>query len=382
MTERDYYEILGVSREASSDEIKKAYRRLAMKYHPDRNPDDPAAADKFKEASEAYEVLDDPDKRARYDRFGHAGVRGAFSGGGFDWSDFHHFEDFGDIFGSLFGSFFGMGAGFGAPRGRRSNRGRDLGHSVSITLEEAAQGHEVEFSVTRRDRCEECSGTGSKKGTSPKRCSACRGTGQMTVRRGIMIVSTTCDVCGGSGEVIDNPCPVCAGQGLAAKRAKISVKIPPGIQGGQRIQLRSQGDASARGGPRGDLYVNVNVKEHRTFAREGDHIVMDLPVTFSQAAIGAKIEVPTLWGPTELKIPAGTQSHEVIRLRGQGMPILNTGARGDMFVRVRVQTPAKLSERQRQLLEQLAEEDEGDLSPNTESLFEKGKDFLGKIFGG
>lgn len=380
---RDYYEVLGVGKDATADQIKKAYRKLALKYHPDKNPNSPEAVEAFKEASEAYEVLSDADKRARYDRFGHEGVRGSFSGGGFDWSDFHHFDDFGDIFGSLFGSLFGMGGSpFGGRTQRRGKaRGRDLLHEVTITLEQAALGHEEEFSLTHREACDSCRGSGSRDG-KPRTCPQCRGTGQMTVRSGIMIVSTTCDQCRGAGEIIENPCSSCSGSGLLPKRTKIKVKIPPGIQSGQRIQMRGQGDGAPRGGPRGDLYVQVNVAEHETFVREGEHIVLDLPVTISQAALGATLEIPTLEGKTEFRLPPGTQTHEVFKIKGKGMPILQSTHRGDMFVRVRVVTPKRLTERQRELLRELAEGDAETLAPESASLYEKGKDFLRNIFGG
>lgn len=382
MAKRDYYEILGVGRQATADEIKKAYRKLALKYHPDRNPDDPSAAEKFKEASEAYEVLTDPEKRARYDRYGHEGVRTAFSGGNFDWSDFHHFDDLNDIFGSLFGSFFGFGPGFGGrPTRRHSNRGRDIIHELTITLEQAATGHEAELRVRRDELCEACRGTGSKDGAPAKICSACRGSGQMTVRRGIMIVSTTCENCGGTGQRIETPCARCSGRGLIVKERTITVKVPPGIQTGQRLQLRGQGGASPSAGPRGDLYVEITVAEHDIFVREGEHILMDLPITFSQAALGAKIEIPTLWGPREVTIPAGTQSHDVLRLRGLGMPLLHRDERGDMIIRLRVQTPRKLSPRQRELFEQLHQEDGGIPEQPADGLFEKGKELFGKLFG-
>jgi molecular chaperone DnaJ len=379
MSTRDYYEVLGLDRTADSEEIKGVYRKLAMKYHPDRNPGDESAAERFKEASEAYEVLGDPDKRSRYDRFGHAGVRGAFSGGGFDWSDFHHFDDFGDIFGSLFETLFGFG---GARGGRRSNRGGDILHRLTITLEQAAKGVEVELSVDRHRACGGCDGTGSEGGAPRRRCLTCGGTGQMAVRRGIMIFQSTCESCAGRGEVVERPCGECGGKGLVVESVKVSVKIPPGIHSGQRIQLRGQGHASAHGGPRGDLFAEVTITPHKTFAREDDHVVMDLPISVSQAALGAQAEIPTLWGQAELKIPGGTQTHEVFRLQGQGMPILNRQRRGDMFVRTRVVTPRRLSERQQELFQQLAEEDGDILEPTSETLFEKGKDFLGKIFGG
>jgi molecular chaperone DnaJ len=347
-----------------------------MQYHPDRNAGDAAAVEKFKEASEAYEVLSDLDQRARYDRYGHEGVRGAFSGGGFDWQDFHHFDDFGDIFGSLFDSLFGGGRG-----GRRSGRGGDILHRLSITLEEAAQGHEAELSVSRKDSCDSCHGTGAEGGAPRKRCPSCSGTGRVAVRHGIMLFQTSCEVCRGQGHLIDKPCKTCAGQGLTSKRVKASVKIPAGIHSGQRIQMRGEGHASTVNGSRGDLYVEVEVNRHRVFAREDDHIVIDLPITISQAALGDKVTIPTLWGETSLTIPAGTESHEAFRLKGMGMPVLNRHAKGDMFVRVRVHTPKKLSERQRELLQELAELDGDKLEPTSESLFERGKELFGKIFG-
>lgn len=383
MSKRDYYEVLGVGHEATADEIKKAYRKLAMKYHPDRNQGDDAAAAKFKEASEAYEVLGDPDKRARYNQFGHEGVRGAFSDGNFDWSDFHHFDDLNDIFGSLFDSLFGFGGGSFRRGGRRGqSRGQDIGHQVKITLEQAAQGHEIEFSVKRHDVCAKCSGSGAEGGAPAKTCPICRGSGQMGVRRGIMVFTTTCDTCHGKGQVVDKPCDECSGQGLVPKKIKAKVMIPPGIHSGQRIQQRSQGDASPNGGPKGDLYVQVEVENHKTFARDGDNIVLDLPISISRAALGDKIDVPTIWGTADLRIPAGTQSHEVFRLRGQGMPILNTSSRGDMYVRVRIHTPTKLSQTQRELFAKLAEEDGDEIEPTSDSLFDKGRDFIGRIFGG
>lgn len=353
MAKRDYYEILGLSREATADEVKKSYRKLALKYHPDRNPGDHEAEEKFKEACEAYEVLSDQAKRARYDRYGHEGVKNAFGQGGFQWSDFSHFGDFEDILGDVFGSFFGMGGGGGR---RRFNRGRDLRLTYSITLEEAFRGTEAELSLTRLETCEECNGGGARPGTSPRQCPQCRGSGQIRVTQGFFSINTTCDVCRGEGTVIDSPCTACAGSGRVNERVKLSATIPGGVDHGMKLRLGGEGEAGVHGGQRGDLYVVIQVEEHEVFKRDGADLLCEIPISFSQAALGAALEIPSLHGEVSLEVPAGTQTHKVFRLRGKGMPRLrNPEQFGDLFVRVIVQTPTRLSERERELLSELGD---------------------------
>ena len=340
MSKRDYYEVLGVGREASDQEIKSAYRKLALKFHPDRNAGNKDAEEKFKEAAEAYSVLADADKRAAYDRFGHAGVAGA-GGPGFDPTIFQGFGD--DI--------FGMGAG-----GRRGGpqRGADLRYDLEIAFEESARGLETSIQVPRQETCDTCRGTGAAPGSSPSICPHCSGRGQIRYQQGFFTVAQTCRQCGGSGRIITRPCTECRGAGQVAHERKLSVRIPAGIASGQRLRLYGEGEAGAAGGPPGDLYVVVHVQDHPVFRRDGDDLFCRVPVTFPVLALGGKIEVPTLDGPEPLEIPNGTQSGHVFQLRGKGMPNVNGRGRGDLHVAVQVVTPKKLTREQRTLLEQLA----------------------------
>ena len=346
-TSRDYYEILGVSKSASESEIKSAYRKMALKYHPDRNPDDGSAEEKFKEAAEAYAVLAAPDKRSRYDRFGHAGVGGATPGGaGFDPTIF---ADFGDILGGL-GDLFGFGGG-----GRRGGvrRGADLRYDLEIAFEEAATGTETTLQIPREEQCETCGGTGAAPGTTPERCGQCQGRGQIRFQQGFFTVARTCPHCGGTGRTITTPCQDCHGNGRVARERKLTVKIPPGIATAQRLRLTGEGEHGGPGAPPGDLYVVVHVKEHPFFHREGDDLFCHVPVSFPTLALGGEIEVPTLTDPTTIQIPNGTQPETRFRLRGNGMPNVGGRGHGDLYVAVTVAVPGKLSREQKRLLEEL-----------------------------
>lgn len=359
MAKRDYYKILGVDRNATEEEIKKAYRRQALKYHPDRNPGDKEAEEKFKETAEAYEVLSDPQKRSTYDRFGHEGLSGTFSPGGFQWSDFTHATDFEDIFESLFGEgifgdFFGRRT---ATRRAGPQRGSDLKVTLKLSLEEIAAGVEKKIKLRRFERCSACGGSGAKSG-STRVCPVCQGTGQVRQASrsffGQFVNITTCQRCGGEGRIADQPCPVCGGQGRVRGTSTISVNIPAGVSDGNYIPLRGQGDAGPRGGPAGDVIVFIEEQEHEQFERHGDDILYELPVSFSQAALGAEVEVPTLSGRVLMKIPPSTQSGKVFRLRDKGIPRLQSYGRGDQLVRVHVWTPTKLNEREKALFQELA----------------------------
>jgi molecular chaperone DnaJ len=349
-TKRDYYEVLGVSRTAEDQEIKSAYRKLALKYHPDRNPGRAEAEEKFKEAAEAYAVLADPEKRSAYDRFGHAGVSSAAGAGGFDPTIF---ADFGDIFGGL-RDIFGFGDLFGGGRRGGPQRGADLRYDLEITLEEAAAGLETGIQIPRQETCEACRGTGAAPGTSPTTCPHCGGRGQVRYQQGFFTVAQTCRQCGGAGRVITKPCTDCRGHGQVAKQRKLTVRIPAGIASGQRLRLYGEGEAGALGGSAGDLYVVVHVQEHDVFRRDGDDLLCRVAVTFPILALGGEIPVPTLGGHEKLTIPEGTQSGQVFRLRGKGMSAVTGRGRGDLQVLVEVVTPRKLSREQRTLLEQLA----------------------------
>ncbi|MGL5348128.1 MAG: molecular chaperone DnaJ [Peptostreptococcaceae bacterium] len=358
-TKRDYYEVLGVDKNADDQALKKAYRKLAMKYHPDRNPDDKEAEEKFKEVNEAYEVLSDSTKRQTYDQFGHAGMNGqaGFGGQGFGGQGFGGFED---IFGDIFGDMFGGGFGGGRPRRRGPERGADMRQSIEITFEEAAFGKKTSIKVNRSEECSECNGTGAKTGTSTKTCPTCNGAGEVrTVQRtpfGNVASSRTCSTCQGEGEVVESPCPKCSGKGSTRKVKTIEVDIPAGIDDGQMIKLSGQGELGSKGGPRGDLYIVVNVKNHQLFTREGFDIYFDMPITFAQAALGDDIEVPTLDGKVKYSIPEGTQTGTVFRLREKGITRLRGNGRGDQYVKVVVDTPKKLNEKQKELLREFAKE--------------------------
>ena len=361
MTKQDYYQTLGVGRDASTEQIKRAYRQLALKFHPDRNPGDAQAEERFKQAAEAYEVLSDPEKRAAYDRFGHEGLRNSFSSGGFQWSDFSHFQDFEDILGSFFGSgVFGDLFG-GARRGRRreaAQRVSDLKVTLKLSLAEMAAGVEKKIRVQRLETCESCQGSGAADADALKTCEHCGGAGQVRqVRRslfGQFVNVTTCQVCGGRGKIIIKPCPECSGEGRTKGSTTIAVKIPPGVRDGNYIPIRGKGSVGPHGGPAGDVIVSIVEKEDEYFQRREDDILCEIPISFSQAALGDEIEVPTLDGSAQLKIPAGTQSGKIFRLKGKGIPHLRSYGRGDQLVVIVVWTPDKLNKEARALFKQLA----------------------------
>lgn len=356
MAKRDYYEVLGVAKTASADEIKRAYRQVAKKYHPDKNPGNKEAEDKFKEACEAYEVLSEPDKRARYDQYGHEGVR--FGSGGFNYENFTHAGDFEDIFSSLFGNIFGGGAQQQRGRGQsRVERGRDLKVNVTITLEDAFNGKETEIALTRLETCEKCSGSGASAGSKPKTCPRCKGTGAMRYQQGFFSINTTCDVCQGQGQVIENPCTTCTGRGRVNKRSHVKVRIPAGVDNETRVRVSGEGEVGPNNGPRGDLYIDISVKDHDIFERQDEDLVTQVGLSYAQAALGDEIEVPTLdGGPQTLKISAGTQSHTMFRISGKGMPRVNDNRRrGDLYVRTIVETPTHLTDREKELLRELAD---------------------------
>jgi molecular chaperone DnaJ len=353
---KDYYEILGVGRSASADEIKKAYRQAALRHHPDRNPEDKDGAErKFKEASKAYQVLSDADKRAQYDRYGEAAFEGP-GAGGFDFSSAFASGAFEDVLGDLFGDFFGGG---GRRSRTRATRGDDLRYDLEISFEDAARGCEKHISVPRTMSCETCSGSGAKPGTSADTCSACGGAGQVRFQQGLFQIAKTCGQCNGEGKINKNPCQTCRGAGRTRTLREIKVKVPAGVDHGSRLKLRGEGEAGLRGGPTGDLYVVLSVREHALFHRDGANVVCQRPVSMVDAALGAELDVPTLDGVVKLKIPPGTQHGKVFRLSGKGVPDLRRGgsARGDQFVSVQIEIPTKLGRKQKKLLEQLRDED-------------------------
>lgn len=366
---RDFYEVLGVARSASQKEIAAAYRKLAIKYHPDSNPDE-EAAERFKEAAEAYEILNDADKRARYDQFGHAGLEG-FGGGPQFESVEDIFEAFGDIFGGgVFGDIFGGG------RRRRVRRGADIRVDVTLDLEEAARGVTKDVQFSRSQKCEKCGGSGSKPGSQREVCRRCGGHGQVTQSAGILRVQTTCPTCRGAGSIITDPCDACGGAGYVAGRVKRPIAIPPGVDDGTRLRIRGEGEPSPDGGPPGDCYCFIRVREHKLFQRDGRHLILHLPISYTQAALGATIEVPTLEGRNELKIPGGTQSGEVFQLKGLGMPDPHGGRRGDLVVQVLIDVPKKLDNRQEELLRELAELEHANVTPHRKSFLEKIRDYF------
>src|SRR5215212_1376873 len=373
MSKRDYYEVLSVSRTATDQEIKSAYRRLAVKYHPDKNPNDASAEEKFKEAAEAYSVLSDPEQRKRYDRFGHAGVSSSAAGAG-SWGA-QGFGGIEDILGDLFG--FGDVFGGRASGGRRgaAQRGADLRYDLEMTLEEAAEGMTAQLRVPRLEACDGCKGWGAAPGTQPEACPGCAGTGQVRYQQGFFSVARTCGQCRGAGRVIRTPCETCKGAGRVEREKQIEVKIPAGVETGSRLRLQGEGEAGAQGGPAGDLYVVIHVKEHDLFERQGNNLYASVPITFAQAALGAETTVQTLDGQESLKVPAGTQTGTVFRLKGHGMPVLGGRGRGDLFVSVTVVTPTTLTREQRKLLEQLAQIEETDLSDK--GLMDKVRDIFG-----
>jgi molecular chaperone DnaJ len=380
VSKRDYYEVLGVEREATEQQIKSAYRRLALKHHPDRNPGDREAEERFKEAAEAYAVLADRDKRSLYDRFGHAGVSGAGGAGGFDPTIF---ADFSDIYAGL-GETFGFGDIFGARRRRGGpQRGSDLRYDLEITFEESATGTDTTIQIPREETCETCNGSGAAAGTTPETCGQCRGSGQLRYQQGFLTVARPCPNCRGTGKTIAKPCQTCRGAGRVARDRKLTVKIPPGIATGQRLRLHAEGEHGSAGGPPGDLYVVVHVQEHQFFHREGDDLFCELPIGFPTLALGGSVKVPTLNGREDLHIPAGTQAGARFKLRGKGMPNVSGRGHGDLHVIANVAVPKKLTKEQKHLLEELskslpaegADLDRGDAGDKP--FFERVKDIFG-----
>jgi molecular chaperone DnaJ len=372
MSKRDYYEVLSVSRTCTEQELKSAYRRLAVKYHPDKNPGDASAEEKFKEAAEAYSVLSDPEQRRRYDRFGHAGVSSSAGAGNWGAPGFGGIEDIlGDLFG--FGDVFGGGRG-GARRSA-AQRGADLRYDLEISLEEAAQGMTAQLRIPRLETCDTCKGSGAKAGTQPENCSTCAGTGQVRYQQGFFSVARTCHVCRGAGRVIKDPCETCKGVGRVEREKQMEVKIPAGVETGSRLRVSGEGESGMQGGAPGDLYVVIHVAEHDQFERQGSNLYEAVPITFAQAALGADLMVKTLDGEEKLKIPMGTQTGTVFRLRGKGMPALGGRGKGDLFVSVTVMTPTSLTREQRKLLEQLAEVENKDLEDK--GLVDKVRDIFG-----
>ncbi len=378
MSKRDFYEILGVNRDASDDEIKKAYRKLAMKYHPDRNPDNPSAEEKFKEAKEAYEILSDAQKRAAYDQYGHAGVDpqagmgGGFGGGGGGFAD-----AFGGIFDEIFG---GRGGGGG---GGRSNiyRGADLRYNLEITLEQAAFGTETKIRIPTMEECEHCHGSGAKPGTQPQTCPTCSGSGQVRLQQGFFSIQQTCPKCHGTGRIIPEPCKDCHGAGRVKQHKTLAVKIPAGVDEGDRIRLTGEGEHGVNGGPPGDLYVQIHLKQHAVFTRDHNDLHCEMPISFTTAALGGEIEIPTLDGAASIKIPGETQSGRVFRLRGKGIKGVRSHTHGDLMCHVVVETPVSLTDRQKELLRELEESTSRDNgarhNPRAKSWMDKVKEFFG-----
>ena len=374
MAKRDYYEVLGLNRDASDEEIKKAYRKLAMKYHPDRNPDNPKAEEQFKEAKEAYEILSDGQKRSSYDQFGHAGVdpQAGMGAGGFGPGGFGGFADaFSDIFGDI----------FGGARGGRSNvyRGADLRYNLEVSLEEAARGSETRIRIPTMEECGTCKGSGAKPGTQPKVCPTCGGAGQVRIQQGFFSIQQTCPKCHGTGRIIPEPCPACHGAGRVKQHKTLSVKIPSGIDDGDRIRLASEGEHGVNGGPPGDLYVQIHVKPHPVFQRDHDDLHCEMPVSFSTAALGGEIEIPTLDGAAKIRVPPETQSGRVFRLRGKGIRGVRSHAPGDLMCHVVVETPVNLTERQKELLrefEAINDKDHERHNPRAKSWMDKVKEFF------
>ncbi|MCW8346103.1 MULTISPECIES: molecular chaperone DnaJ [Vibrio] len=373
MSKRDFYEVLGVGRDASERDIKKTYKRLAMKYHPDRNQGDESAADKFKEVKEAYEILTDPQKKAAYDQYGHAAFeQGGMGGGGFGGGA----GDFGDIFGDVFGDIFG-----GGRRGQsRAQRGSDLRYNMELSLEEAVRGVSKEIEVPTLVECEPCEGSGAKKGSSPQTCGTCHGHGQVQMRQGFFAVQQTCPTCNGQGKIIKDPCNSCHGQGRVQKSKTLNVKIPAGVDTGDRIRLSGEGEAGEQGAPAGDLYVQVHVKEHHIFEREGNNLYCEVPVSFAQAALGGEVEVPTLDGRVNLKVPEETQTSRMFRMRGKGVKGVRGGGVGDLIVKLVIETPVKLSARQKELLREFEDTCGGEAAnkhqPKSEGFFNGVKKFF------
>jgi molecular chaperone DnaJ len=366
MSKRDYYDVLGVNRNVGEDEIKKVYRKLAMEHHPDRNPDNPKSEERFKEAKEAYEILSDPNKRAAYDQYGHAGVDPSMAGGGP--------QGFSDTFGDIFGDIFGG-------QGNRSNvyRGADLRYNMEITLEQAARGTETKIRVPTMESCEACHGSGAKQGTSPSTCPTCNGHGQVRMQQGFFSIQQTCPKCHGSGKFVSNPCGKCSGSGRIKQHKTLSVKIPAGVDNGDRIRLSGEGEAGVNGGPSGDLYVVVNLLAHSVFQRDHNDLHCEMPISFTTAALGGELEVPTIDGYAKIKVPAETQSGKIFRLRGKGIKGIRSHVHGDLLCHLVVETPVKLTARQKELLhelETLNQEDSSRHSPRTRSWMNKVREFF------
>ena len=373
VTKLDFYEVLSVSRDANDQELKTAYRKLAMQYHPDRNPGDHAAEEKFKECSEAYQVLSDPEKRAAYDRYGHAAFNGGGGGNPFT-GGFGGAQDLGDIFGDLFGEMFNMG---GSNRtASRVQRGRDLRYDLTLEFEEAVFGIEKEITIRRMETCNDCKGSGAAKGKAAATCTQCGGRGQQRFQQGFFSVARTCTVCGGTGTLIVDPCTTCRGETRVQTEHKILVKVPAGVEQDTRIRYQGEGESGKFSGPAGDLYVVLNVKAHKFFERDGDNLHCVMPISFPQAALGTELDIQTLEGPATIKIPEGTQSGREFKLRGKGVPHLNAHGKGDLIVEIRVQTPTKLNRAQKDLLRQLSDTMVVENTPTSPGLFEKVKEIF------
>ena len=382
MSKADYYETLGVNRNASKDEIKSAYRKLAMKYHPDRNPGDKSAETKFKDATEAYQILSDPNKKNSYDQFGHSAFENMGGGqGGF--SDFGGFDSgsFSDIFDDFFGDFMGSGRGrTGARRRSRGQRGSDLKINLEISLEESYTGKKTTFNINSSEKCETCSGSGAKPGSNPKTCGTCGGDGRVRSQQGFFTVQQTCPDCKGEGEVIGSPCKECSGFGTRKKKKTLSIQIPKGVDDGTRIRLAGKGEAGSKGGADGDLYVYIQVKKHELFQREEENIYYELPISLADASLGTSIEVPNIDGSkSKVKIPAGTQSGKQLRLRDKGMPMLRSGGYGDLYLQVKIETPVSLNKEQKELLEKFRDLEESKNNPENQSFIKKAKKFWESI---
>ena len=378
MAKRDYYEVLGVEKKASADEIKRAYRRLAIKYHPDKNPGDKEAEAKFKECAEAYEVLSDASKRQQYDQYGHEGLRGQ---GMHDFSrmnvdDIFSMFGFEDFFGGIFGGNRGGGRRQGSRRGGPT-RGYDLETGVELTLGEIASGAEKTIEFTRQDRCGQCSGSGAAKGSKPSRCTMCGGSGQVAKGGGFFQMVSTCPQCHGSGQVISKPCSKCKGSGRMPRKRTVKIKVPPGVHEGQGVRVGGEGEPGQHGGPNGDLYCYVRIKPHEFLERDGNNLIAVVPITFTQATLGTTIDVPSLDGTKQLKIPAGTQYGSLFRIRGQGLPDIRSGRTGDQLVQVTVETPANLNARQEELLREFAQTENINVSPKAQGFFERLKRHFG-----